>query len=111
MSNIVRPHKMVESRDDAITAIKLTEEPFKGIIFSYGKVDFIPDEIHDKLTIKFDYEIHEDIETAYDKAEFEQYIGDMLQEFVIQGINDNSIVYTGGVDENRTGDPIEPVSQ
>ena len=43
---------------------------------------------------------------------FETYIGDILQELIHEGIEKNSLTYTGGIDnENRTGDPIEPDSQ
>jgi hypothetical protein len=42
---------------------------------------------------------------------FEKHIGDVLQDLIHKGIEENNITYTGGVDENRTGDPIEPDSQ
>ena len=87
--------------------IKLLEEPYSGIIMSYGKVSF--DE--DTPTLRFEYDIHVKNGKEYDKAAFEQYLGDTLVMFIEWGLKENSLTYTGGIDENRTGDPIEPDSQ
>lgn len=108
-SNIVRPHQIMQHKVDGVQAIKLTDAPYSGIIFNYGKVSF--DEQEDNLKIRFEYDILDDGGVKYDKQELEQYLGDMLQEFIVQGIYENSLTYTGGVDENRTGDPIEPDSE
>ena len=103
---------VVENRQSGLDAIKLLEEPFSGIIYSYGKVSFDEDEENFKLTIKFDYEILDNAGKEFsDPKPFENYIGDILQELIHIGIQENSLTYTGGVDENRTGDPIEPDSQ
>jgi len=103
---------VVENRNTGFDAIKLLEEPFAGIIYSYGRVSFDVDEENDKLTINFDYEILDKASKDFGSMEpFEAYIGDVLQELIHQGIEENSLTYTGGVDENRTGDPIEPDSQ
>lgn len=105
----VRPHKVVESRDNGIEAIKLTEYPYEGIIFSYGKVNFEEDPINDILRLKFEYDIHEGEVPPWNLERFEEYIGGLLQELIHQGIEDNNITYTGGIDnENRTGDSVEP---
>jgi len=102
----------VENRKNGMDAIKLLEEPFSGIIYSYGRVSFEEDEANDKLRLSFEYEIHDKNGKEFtDSKPFEKYIGDLLQELIHQGIAENSLTYTGGVDENRTGDPIEPDSQ
>lgn len=109
MNNIVRPHKVLENKRNGVQAIKLTESPYSGIIFNYGKVSF--DEQSEQLKIAFEYDIIDDAGVDYVKEELEQYLGDMLVEFITYGLIKNEITYTGGVDENRTGDPIEPDSQ
>jgi hypothetical protein len=109
MNNIVRPHKVLENKRNGVQAIKLTESPYSGIIFNYGKVDF--DEQSEHLKLHFEYDIIDDAGVDYVKEELEQYLGDMLVEFITFGLIKNEITYTGGVDENRTGDPIEPDSQ
>ena len=104
---------IVESRKNGMDAIKLLEEPFSGIIYSYGRVSFEEDEANDKLHLSFEYEIHDKNSKEFsDMKPFENYIGDILQQLIHEGIEKNSLTYTGGIDdENRTGDPIEPDSQ
>jgi len=99
------PFVVVESRADGLEAIKLTEEPFAGIIYNYGKVSFDEDETNDKITIKFEYDILDyGTKALTDPAPFEKYIGDLLTELIHRGVAENDLTYTGGVDENRTKD-------
>jgi hypothetical protein len=35
---------------------------------------------------------------------FEAYIGKILEQLIHIGVEENSITYTGGIDENRTED-------
>jgi len=98
----------VQSKYTGLDAIKLTEHPFDGIIYAYGKIEFEEDEENDTLHLKFDYEILEDSGKKFtDKKPFEKYIGDILQELLHEGIAQNNLIYTGGVDENRTKDSNE----
>ena len=109
----------VQSKTTGLDAIKLLEEPYSGIIFTYGKVSFDVDEAKDHLKIKFDYDILHDPLASPNNArggfveeEFQQYIGDLLQELLHQEIEKNNVTYTGGIDdENRTGDIIESDSE
>ena len=109
----------VESKTTGLEAIKLLEDPYSGIIFTYGKVSFKEDEANDHLKIKFNYDILHDPAAApnndrkgFVKEEFEQYIGDLLQELLHEELAKNNVTYTGGVDdENRTGDIIESDSE
>lgn len=99
------PVIVMENRRNGMQALKLTEEPYKGIMYVYGKVSF--DEENDIGRLKFEYEIIDDADLDYDVKEFETYIGKILEEMIHQGIRDNSLVYTGGVDENRNEDSSE----
>ncbi len=74
--------------------IELLEGPYEGIIYKYGRVEFI--EESDSLRIRFDYELADG--TKLDDK-FVQYIGPILSELIEQGVMNNSITYTGGVDE------------
>jgi len=105
----MRGHVVMENKHNGNRAIKLTDKPYEGIIFSYGAVSF--EEVDDHLKIKFDYDIHNDAGYDLVKEEFEQYLGDFLQELIRYGLENNELIYTGGIDENRTGDPIEPDTQ
>ena len=61
------------------------------------------DEENNKLKLAFEYEILDYNDKTLVKMEpFETYIGKILEELIHQGIEENSITYTGGVDENRT---------
>ena len=108
-NNILRPHVVLENKHNGMHAIKLTEEPYSGIIFTYGKVEF--KEQADNLNIGFEYEILDNAGRNFVKEDLEQYLGDFLQELIVYGVAQNNLTYTGGVDENRTGDPIEPDSE
>ena len=97
------PIQLLESRTEGLQAIKLLEEPFEGIIYTYGKVSMDADEENNKLKLAFEYEILDYNDKTLVKMEpFETYIGKILEELIHQGIEENSITYTGGVDENRT---------
>jgi hypothetical protein len=94
---------VLDSKQDGLQAIKLTEGAFEGIIYTYGKVQFDENETTDNIHLRFEYDIiDDDGKDLTDKASFEQYIGDILQELIYEGIERNNLTYTGGVDENRT---------
>ena len=70
------PVVTVKSNNDGLEALKLTEEPYAGIIYTYGKVSF---EEGDILKIKFDYSIVDYADKVLtDSKPFEKYIGDIL---------------------------------
>ena len=98
-------HKTLERNGQL--AIQLSEGPYSGIIVSYGKVDFEENEAKDHLKVKFEYDLHDDAGLDIDKQALEKYLGDLLIEMVIFGIEQNELVYTGGVNENREVDSIE----
>ena len=89
----------VESKSNGLEAIRLTDEPYKGIIFQYGKVSLDPDEENDKLHLKFEYDILDQNKKIFKEEIFEKYIGDLLQQLIMQGVAANSLTYTGGSEE------------
>jgi hypothetical protein len=98
------PVTVVENRKTGLDALRLTDGPYKGIIYTYGKVSF-EEEGTEKVHMKFEYDILEDSGVSYDDDEFEIYIGHILQHLITKQLQENSITYTGGIDENRTEDP------
>ena len=101
------PVKTVESKYNGVQALRLTEGPFEGIIYTYGKVSF-DENATDKVALHFEYDIWDNAGKQFtDPAPFEKYIGDILVEMIHRGIEDNNLTYTGGVDENRTEDSDE----
>ena len=96
------PFVVVESRKTGVDALKLTSGPYRGIIFSYGKVKF--DEQEDgSCKLSFEYDVHEN-HMEYIQEEFEFYIGELLQFIIMDQLQKNEVVYTGGIDENRNKD-------
>ena len=84
----MKPYKVVND-----TWIELTEGPYEGIIYKYGRVELIEED--DQLRIKFEYQLP-DGRTLDD--EFVQYIGPILTEMIEEGVIKNNITYTGGTD-------------
>ena len=76
--------------------IELTEGPYMGIVYKYGRVNLIEED--DSLRIQFEYELDDGSRLDID---FVQHIGPILSDLIEEGLIKNSIVYTGGMDENR----------
>jgi hypothetical protein len=97
-------HTIVESKSDkGLSAIKLTDPPYAGIVFSYGKVQFPEDlEEDEDCRVSFDYNVYDDAGVEYNVDEFEKYIGDFLIELIMYQLSKNDIVYTGGIDDDNT---------
>lgn len=95
-------HKVLEQSHTGINAIQLTDAPYEGIIFSFGKVEFPNDSEPDgdgNVILRFDYEVYDDAGIEYVKGDLEDYLGKFLTELIIYGVKTNSIAYAGGVDE------------
>jgi hypothetical protein len=86
---MIKPYTIIEDQ-----WVKLIDGPFAGIMYKYGKVQLV--EETDQLRIVFDYET--DTGQQLDK-EFNDYIGDILLGMIEEGLQNNSIVYTGGTEE------------
>ena len=83
-NNQNKKYAFVQKEGDDFTSIKLSQPPYKGVIFKYGKVGFSENENPDGTrSMKFDYDIlFNPHETDLDNKEFIDYIGDMLIEFL-----------------------------
>jgi len=102
------PYSVLENKHNGMHAIMLTAGPFEGIMYTYGKVSFDEDEANDTVRLAFEYEIIDSANKGLtDMKPFETYIGKILEELIHQGIEENNLSYTGGIDENRTKDSSE----
>jgi hypothetical protein len=77
--------------------LKFTSNEFKGIIFTIGKVSF--EEKNDEMHMNFQYDVLEHSE-PFEKDLLDKAVGDLVMHLLEEGVKDNSLVYTGGVDEN-----------
>lgn len=78
--------------------ITLLEGPFKGVSFTYGKVEVKEPEEDGSATLSFEYNILNGVEEG--NKEFETVIGDLLTQLITIGLEKRDIVYTGGTDTN-----------
>lgn len=106
--------KTLESKEDGTVAVQLLDEPYTGMIISYGAVAF--DSITENAgetgaVLKFEYDIHDDGGLTYDKFELETRLGDILIELIEEGLQNNTLIYSGGVDEARNSNLIESDSE
>lgn len=77
-------------------SLQFDEGPFQGIIFRYNSVQVAEVE-EEYATLTFDYDVLGETKPN-DLVAFEQTLGQLLQEMIMKGIEENSIVYTGGTD-------------
>lgn len=88
----------ISEGDSIVDAFHFTEGVYCGIIFSYSRVELIPKGDH--LVLSFNYKIHtKNIE--YKEPEIKQVLGDILVGLIDDGLLNNSLVYTGGTDNNE----------
>ena len=84
--------------------LELVDHEYSGIKFKLGKVGFV--ENNDNFTLKFHYDIIENNTELSIKNElkqsFEQTVGDLVMQMIDDGLENENLIYYGGVDENRT---------
>jgi uncharacterized protein YutD len=91
-------YEVVGHTKDGFEKIKFTNNQFSDIIFSLGRVQFVDgDDGEPRLNFKYDIHMHG---SSIDKDEFEKTIAEFIIQKIEEGLKDNSLVYTGGVDEN-----------
>ena len=81
-------------------SIEYTDGKYAGIKIILGAVKLEESREQDNCTLKYDYDIIEGIVEDSDKKEFDNYIGDTLMQMLSDGVKNNDLVYSGGVDEN-----------
>lgn len=88
---------VVENKHSGLNAIKLTEEPFAGIVYAYDNIRITEDEEAGSIDIKFDYMILDKANKGFGSMEpFEKYIGEVLQDILHNELKEQ-------VDERITG--------
>tara|TARA_B100001093_G_scaffold339960_1_gene324745 strand:+ start:353 stop:682 length:330 start_codon:yes stop_codon:yes gene_type:complete len=74
----------VEKEDAEVYAINIKKGRFKGVIFSFGKVDLKEDKENDQLALNFRFVVQEGntrygIDELNDSKKFKTYIADILK--------------------------------
>lgn len=78
--------------DINVAHLKIKEGPFEGVVYTYGAVSF-PDEKESLLRFEYDI-VMGDVGTKL--PEFEKLVGDILLDIIRRGLEEKSIVYSGG---------------
>ena len=79
--------------------IELLDDPFEGVRYQYGKVEFVePENEGDDATLRFDYNIYDQrlVVQLSEDVQFQKTIGDILVGLIEDQLTKNEIVYTGG---------------
>lgn len=89
-----------EASGEYTIAMKFLEGKYEGMVFSYGKVEFVEHGDEDAATLKFAYEIHKNPGNvdSFDKQEVEYVLGGFLQELIKEQLGKNELIYTNGTD-------------
>lgn len=90
-------YEIVGNLPNGAHKLKFTSNEFRGIIFTVGKVSF--EEKDDETVMHYNYDVVEHSE-PYEKDLLDKAVGDLVMYLLKEGVEDNSLVYTGGVDEN-----------
>ena len=92
-------YDVVGTTKNGTEKLKFTNSDFDDIIFSIGRVHFGEDPEDPRLN--FDYHIHLcDANTDYDSEAFENRVAEFIIERIKAGIENNDLIYTGGIDED-----------
>lgn len=89
---------------DSHFKFKFKDTKFDNVVLSIYGIKFIEDENETKANMQFEYDVFEGKILDEDVNEFKQLLGDFILQTIEEGLNKNDLVYTGGVDENRTDD-------
>ena len=99
----------VEKQNSDFTSIKILDEPYAGIIYTYGKVSVSePEGENENATLTFDYKVEEvppiygktTDEIENDKA-FSNFIGDVLIQIFEDNVNNEESSDDNPSDDNE----------
>ena len=99
---MIKQYELLDEDHIGNQLIKLTSNEYSGIIYTYGRVRLLEED--DQLRIQFEFDIQENPVGFVDREKFKNHIGDILVELLEENLLKNNLVYTGGIDENRTTD-------
>jgi hypothetical protein len=98
----LREHNILIKHDkngNELCAIEWTTSPYKGIIFVFDKVEFLPVGMSESLRVKFNYDILREPQESYVTEDLVTELGDFLMLKIAQQLSDNELIYHGGVNE------------
>lgn len=92
-------YEIVGVTEDGSEKIKFINAEFNDIVFSIGKVYFTESEFSEPK-LNFQYNIHSHQVKINEIKEFENILAMFILERIKVGLENNDLVYTGGIDED-----------
>ena len=99
-------YEIVGTTESGEYKIKFTSGEFNDIIFNVYGLNF--EERDDDAVMHWQYDIHEGTVAEDRKKDFEQEVGDWIIQTIEKSLANNSLIFKGGTDENRTDDTEQP---
>jgi hypothetical protein len=86
--------------EDGTYKIKFTDSKFSNIIFTIGGISI--EERDEQAILHYEYFLDDESGPllSEDEKEFKKLVGDYILESITRGIENNDIIYKGGVDED-----------
>ena len=107
MQLMTNKYEVIFDKKQDTALIKLTEGKFINFVFQFGEVSIKEEELDGSLPVSFTYDLKEapdsytyDNEEA-DKAEFENIIGDILYDIVVNTAKVNTIDGNDDTDQSN----------
>lgn len=82
-------------------AIEFIDGKYEGLVFSYGRVELVEDDIADELIAKFEYDVHHQPLQSFEETELISYLGDFLIFLIEKQAEAGELVYAGGTDVTK----------
>ena len=89
-------YKICEVSANGVCPIQITRGKFNGIKYAYGRVAI--EELEDNAKLSFEYDIFDGVVDENSIEEFKKMTGDILKDILIEQLDSNEVIYTGGTD-------------
>lgn len=90
-------YKVTNEQSHGFYIIEIVQGPFKGVKYTYGKVEI--HEEHGEGILSFETSVIEGEIDSSLKEEFNKMAGDNLVDIIEEQLRNNEIVYAGGIEE------------
>lgn len=74
---------------------------YKGTVIAYDRVELVPSKDEEYLTLEFNYNIIDykaEMSDSEPLIQLDDVAGDILKELIMEGLEKQSIVYSGGTE-------------
>lgn len=91
----------VDKEGEEFAAIKLKDPKYDGLIYSYGKIGFKPEEELDRMKVIFDFQVIENPKNLTDDdlnaQDFIDLLGDIIIDILSSSITENKEILRGNI--------------